>query len=366
MSRGFPSWLWIALLWLGVGLFDATQNVIVMRSEGMHHAWGYLYLTLLVSWLPWALATPVVVYLGQTHPPTRLKPVTTWLIHLSAAAAIAFTYAAWRAVLEIAFNPWAEPSGPGSFTPMLKVHFYNGLLATVVLYSSILALSYVVESQKRLSRQETEAARLNEQLSRTQLQVLQQQIQPHFLFNTLNAITALIREKRSDDAVSIVVGLGDLLRRVVEGSSKQQVPLREEIEFLEKYIEIQRVRFCDRVRVDLDVPSELLAAEVPSFILQPLVENALKHGIAKSAPGGEIQISAARSNGQLILSVYNDGPGLSPAWNGNASGVGIPNLRSRLYNLYGDRSEFGLRNEKPEGVRASVSLPFVSSSKVEQ
>jgi two-component system LytT family sensor kinase len=355
-----PTWFWIALLWLGIGLFDATQNVVVMRSVGMHHAWGYLYLTLLISWLPWMLATPIVAHLGQIYPPTRLKPLATWLIHLSAAAGVLLTYAAWRAVLEIAFNPWAQPSGPGSFTHLLKLQLCNGLLGTVFLYSSILAVSYLMESRQRLARQETETARLNEQLSKAQLQVLQQQIQPHFLFNTLNAITGLIREKRNEDAVSVIAGLSDLLRGVLEGSGKQQVPLREEVELLEKYIEIQRLRFSDRLQVDLDVPNELLAAQVPSFILQPLVENALKHGISKSAQGGDVQVCAARTNGTLILSVHNDGPGVSPGWEKNTCGIGISNLRTRLQSLYGQRSQFSLQNETPHGVRASVSLPFSS------
>jgi two-component system LytT family sensor kinase len=358
-----PTWFWIALLWLGIGLFDATQNVVVMRSEGMHHAWGYLYLTLLLSWLPWGLATPIVVRFGQRHPPTRLRPLTTWLIHLSTAAGIALAYAAWRAVLEIALNPWAEPSGPGSFIHILNLQFCNSLLGTVVLYLSILALSYLMESRQRLARQETETARLNEQLSKAQLQVLQQQVQPHFLFNTLNAITGLILEKRNEDAVSVIAGLSDLLRGVLEGSGKQHVPLREEVEFLEKYIEIQRLRFSDRLRVDLDVPAELLAAQVPSLILQPLVENALKHGIAKRAQGGDIRISATRSNGSLVLSVYNDGAGVSPGWEKSTCGIGIPNLRTRLHSLYGQRSQFSLQNETPHGVRANVSLPF---SAVEQ
>jgi len=357
-QQPLPPWIWIALLWLGVGLFDATQNVMVMRSEGMHHYWGYLYLTLFLSWMPWALGTPLIVHLGKLYPPRRLYPIQGWLFHVLACLVIGLAYAASTALLEVAWNPWANPSGPGAFTQLLEQHFLNGLLGTVVLYGSVLAISYVLESRQRLARQEAEAARLNEQLSKSQLQVLQQQIQPHFFFNTLNAITSLIRQGRNQDAIKVIATLGDLLRRVLEGSEKQQVPLQQEIEFLEKYLDIQRVRFSDQVRVNLTVPDELLSAQVPSLILQPLVENAFKHGIANRSRGGEIEISAARSNGSLVLTVYNQGSQLSRNWETSASGIGITNLRTRLRNLYGAQANFNLCNAGPEGVRATVSMPF--------
>lgn len=359
-------WFWIALLWLGVSLFDATQNVMVMRSEGMHHRWFYLYLTLCLRWIPWALATPLIVHLGKLYPPTKLRPISGWIMHLAAGGAIGLAFAALNAVMEIAWNPWADPSGTAPLSRLVRDHFLNGLLAVVVLYSSVLALSYVLESRQRLMRQEADTARLNEQLSKAQLQVLQQQIQPHFLFNTLNAVSSLVRQNRNEDAVDVIATLGDLLRRVVEGSEKQQVPLQEEIQFLEKYLDIQRVRFSDQLKISVNVPDDLLMARVPSLILQPMVENAFKHGIAKRARGGEIQIEAARSNGSLVLSVYNQGPRLSADWQTQDNGIGIANLRTRLHNLYGKRSEFTLRDEEPEGVRASVSLPFASSTSAEK
>jgi LytS/YehU family sensor histidine kinase len=145
---------------------------------------------------------------------------------------------------------------------------------------------------------------------------------------------------------------------VLEDSDRQQVPLGEELEFAKKYLDIQKVRFAERLQLSLDVPSALFPAQVPSLILQPIVENAVKHGIAKRVHGGVIRIAAFRSNGMLTLSVYNDGPSLPADWEEAHSGIGISNARSRLQSLYGDGFELSIRNQKPGGVEVSVSVPF--------
>jgi two-component sensor histidine kinase len=357
-----PRWLWIAVLWGGVGLFDATQTVFVMRSEGMHHAWLKLFVMILFSWLPWALATPVVMYLGHRFPPLTLRPLSIWLIHLAAGTAINCVSAAWRASMDVAMNPWANPAGPGSFTSLWSQAFNNGLLATIIFYASILSIGYVIESRERLANQQAEAARLNEQLSKAQLDALRHQLEPHFLFNALNAVAGLVREQRNDDAVNMIAGLSDLLRHVLQDSRRQQVTLREELELLDKYLAIQKVRFSDRLQVDANIPPELLQAQVPSLLLQPIVENALKHGIAKRAQGGQVRLEAARLNGHLRLSVYNDGPQLSAGWQNNPSGVGLSNLVTRLRSLYGEKFEFSLASRDARGVEASVSVPYTTQA----
>src|SRR5882672_4933840 len=361
-TRPMPRWFWIAAIWTGVGLFDATQNVFVMRSEGMHHAWTSLFVTLLFAWLPWALATPLVFRLGRKYPAARWSRASTWGVHLTACAAIGLVYAAWIALWEEWLNPWALSPGPPPF-PFLWLHkFYNGLLSYVILYGVILLIVHMVDSQEELARQQTETARLNEQLSKAQLSALRRQIEPHFLFNTLNAIAGLVREKRNDAAVSMIAGLSDFLRRVLEDSNRQQVPLEEELEFAMKYLDIQKMRFSERLQVSVNVPSELFAAQVPRLILQPMVENAVKHGIAKRVQGGAIRIAAFRSNGSLTLSVYNDGPSLPVGWEKTHSGIGISNVRTRLQGLYGDAFELSMRNQEPGGVEVLVSVPFVSPS----
>jgi two-component system, LytTR family, sensor kinase len=352
-------WIWIASVWFGFGLVDATQTVIVMRSMGMHHAWMKLFVITVISWLPWALATVFVMRLGSRFPPVKLRPLVTWPAHLFACASIGLIFAAWNAWLDLAFNPYGYNTIWRPFAPLWLNNFFNGIPSYIVLYIAILAFGYVIESRARLAYQQTETARLNEQLSKAQLEALRRQIEPHFLFNSLNAVAGLVREGRNDAAVSMIAGLSDFLRRVLDDSTRQQVPLSEEMEFAQKYLDIQKVRFVERLQLSVDVPKELLLAQVPPLILQPIVENAIKHGIAKRVQGGAIRIVASRSNGRLILSVYNDGPGL-PASGGARDGIGISNMRTRLRSLYGDEFELNMRNQVPDGVEVSVSVPFVS------
>ncbi len=352
-------WIWIVSIWLGFGLVDAVQTVFVMRGEGMHHAWVRLFWICVAGWIPWALATPLVLRLGRRFPPVKLRPVGTWVAHLAACAGVGLTFAAWMAWLDIAFNPYARQSWTGTFAGLWFDKFYNGILTFLVLYAAILAVSYVLDSRERLAHQRTETARLNELLSKTQLDALRRQIEPHFLFNTLNSVAGLVREGRNDAAVGMIAGLSDFLRRVLQDSTQQQVPLGEEMEFAQKYLDIQKMRFSDRLQLSVDVPRELYPAQVPSLILQPMVENAVKHGIAKRAQGGVIRIAASSGNGMLTLSVCNDGPSLPADWEMTRSGIGISNVRTRLQGLYGDAFELSMRNQEAGGVVVSVSLPFV-------
>lgn len=355
-------WLWIAAIWSGIGLFDATHTVVVMRSEGMHHAWVRLFFVLLLSWLPWALATSLVLQLGRRFPLAQWRRASTWSAHLVACACIGLVWATWNASLEELLNPWAHVPGPDPFGQLWLQKFENGLLTYLVLYAAILLVSHNLESRKILAQQQTETARLNEQLSKAQLNSLRNQIEPHFLFNTLNSIAGLVREKKNDAAVEMIAGLSDFLRRVLEDSNRLEVPLREELDFALKYLDIQKVRFGDRLQISASVPNELLPAPVPSLILQPMVENAIKHGIARRVQGGAIRITALRTDGRLTLSVYNDGPKLPAGWNTSGSGIGIPNVQTRLRGMYGQAFDLTMRNEEPGGVEVSLSLPYKDDS----
>lgn len=352
-----PGWFWIVSIWGGVALFDASQTVVAMRAEGMHHNWTELFVTVLLSWLPWALATPLILRIAR-QAPLQDSHFRNWTLHLATCAGIGLVSSAWIAWLENLLNPWAKIPATQPFVHLWLYKFYNGLLLFLMLYGFVLAVSYVLKSRERLAFQQTEAARLNEQLSKSELDALRRQIEPHFLFNTLNAIAGLVREKRNDAAVSMIAGLSDFLRRTLEDSGRQQVPLGEEMEFLQKYLDIQKVRFGDRLQLRVDLPRELLHAQVPSLILQLIVENAVKHGIAKRAQGGVIQIGASRANGSVRLKVYNDGPRLPPDWERTNSGIGIANLRTRLRTLYGDAFELNMQNREPHGVEVIVSVPF--------
>jgi two-component system, LytTR family, sensor kinase len=350
------SWIWIAVLWLVFALVNATQIVVGMHAVGMQHAWSRLFFAVLMSWLVWALATPLVICLGQRFPPSRWRPLRTWFVHLGACLVIGAVYSAWAAMLQLLLRPWGYAQVTGFGKTWFSV-FYGEFHLFLILYAAILAISHTLESGRRLAQRETEAARLNEQLSRAQLDALRRQLEPHFLFNTLNAIAGLVRETRNDAAVIMIVGLSDLLRRVLEASDKQEVSLREEMEFLETYLDIQKTRFADRLQLTVDVPREFLAAQVPSLILQPMVENAIQHGIGTRAAGGAIRITAAQDNESLTLSVYNDGPRIPEDWEQLRSGVGISNVRTRLQSLYGGACSLNIRNHE-RGVEVLLSVPY--------
>jgi two-component system, LytTR family, sensor kinase len=355
-SRTFR-WSLTLAVWLGLGLFNATQTVLVMRSQGMHHAWTKLFLSLLVAWLPWALVTPWVLELGRLYPVARWKRASVWLVHLTVCVLIGVISSAWTSAWDWALDPWLQQSS-APYGRLWLDDFDNGVLVYLIFYAAILAAGFVHDSRERLAVKETETARLSAELSRAQLDALRRQIEPHFLFNTLNAIAGLVREERNDDAVRMIAGLSNCLRRLLEGSEKQEASLGEEMAFLEHYLEIQKFRFGKRLQLGLDVPENLFPARVPSLILQPMVENAIQHGIAKRVQGGRIQISAARMNGLLTIRVYNDGPKLPLDWDKSANGIGIPNVRTRLQTLYGDACQLTVRNHDTGGVEVSLSIPF--------
>jgi two-component system LytT family sensor kinase len=356
-SNSVP-WIWTTAIWLGFGLVDALDTVFVMHSEGMHHAWLILFATVMLSWLPWAVATPLILRLSRKFPLAKPVRIRTWLVHFAACAATGLASSAWTSCLWFLFNPYLDPV-PEPYMHRWFVNFYNGLLSCAVLYALVLALNYVLDSRARLAFREAETARLNEQLVMAQLHALRQQIEPHFLFNTLNSVAGLVREGNNDSAVVMIAELSDLLRRMLDDSRRQQVPLQEEMEFARKYLDIQKVRFTDRLQICVDVPGELDLAQVPSLILQPMVENAIKHGIAKRVQGGTILIAASHRNGMLTLSVGNDGPSLPTNWDTTRLGIGISNVRTRLRTLYGDACDIRLRNRITGGVEVLVSLPFV-------
>jgi len=180
------------------------------------------------------------------------------------------------------------------------------------------------------------------------------QLNPHFLFNALNSISMLVRGGRSSEAVRMLAGLGDLLRGVLDEERPGEVPLREELDFLRRYLAIEQIR-ADRLEVRMEVAPELMEARVPTLILQPLVENAIRHGISKSSAAGLVEIGAWRENGSLLLSVRDDGPGLSAE--GGREGVGLANTRARLARMYGDQQGLEMENAEGGGTRVTLRLP---------
>jgi two-component system LytT family sensor kinase len=183
-------------------------------------------------------------------------------------------------------------------------------------------------------------------------------MEPHFMFNALNSIAGLVRDQRNGAAVSMIVGLSEFLRRSSADSHRAQVTLAEEVEYLQRYVDIQQVRFGERLRVSVEIPADLMDVQVPSLLLQPLVENAIKHGIATRVVGGNVRVTGTRADGSLCLTVYNDGPSFPADWQTKGAGVGLANLRTRLRILHGEASELQMRRAGTDGVEVVVSLPL--------
>lgn len=350
-------WGWIAVIWTAGALFEASQSVFIMHAEGRHRPWPLLFGTEMVSWLPWALATPLVIHLVRRYPIVRGISLHTTCVHLAAFATISAIYECWSTVLQMAFNPWGNRTWP-TFVDTWTVSLIYQILTLVIVYALIVTATYLIDARENVARQAAEAARLNEELSKAQLAALRRQIEPHFMYNALNSIAGLVRDHLNDAAVSMIVGLSEFLRRSSQDSHRSQVALQEEVEYLQRYLDIQKVRFGERLRVSVDIPAELLGAQVPNLLLQPLVENAIKHGISKRIAGGTVRILGSRRGSHLCLSVYNDGPGLPPDGEADRGGVGLRNLRTRLQILHGDDSGLQLRRAQPGGVEVVVTLPY--------
>jgi hypothetical protein len=339
--KKLPPWAWIALLWCAVGLFESTRTVFVMQAEGMHHDWLHLFVTELLSWLVWGLATPLILRLESQ------RGWRAWLLHPLACLGIGIAAAGWLAGLEELLNPWAAAQMP-DFPSLWLIRFEENVVAYAVLYGTALAISFVLRTREQMARQ-------REVLVQARLDALRRQIEPHFLFNSLNAVVSLIREERPADAIQVTVELSDLLRRVLDESGRQLVPLFEELDFLDKYLDIQKVRFGDRLGVAIDRAPDLAMAQVPALLLQPLAENAIKHGIGRRVEGGKLDIRVERSEDRLTIAVENDGPPLPPR---REDGIGLANIRARLHSLYGDSAALDIGDGAPGRVLVTVSLPY--------
>ena len=348
--------LWIAMVWLLVGVITATQVVVGMAALGMRHNWVALFFTTAAAWVLWALVTPLILALGRRFPLGKGGDWRNLPVHVGAALAISVVRIACSAALEWAINPlgtYPTPTYRFQFLTMVYMQFHTGF----IIYGATVAIGNAMDSVRRLARRDAEAARLASELSKAQLEALRRQLEPHFLFNTLNGISGLVREHRNEAAVEMISGLSDLLRRVLEDSGRQLVPLAEEVSFLESYVDLQSMRFGDRLKVTVDIPIELYGALVPPLVLQPLVENAILHGIGKLVEGGEVRVTAREAEGVLSIALYNDGPTLSSAV-GERTGVGLSNTRGRLITLYGEKSSVELRSGDQAGVETIIKVPY--------
>jgi LytS/YehU family sensor histidine kinase len=228
----------------------------------------------------------------------------------------------------------------------------------LLIYVAILVAGFAYDYYQRVREGEFRETVLEAQLAQSRLRALKMQLQPHFLFNTLHAVSSLMGEDVKA-ARRMLARLGELLRLTLDTESVEEVPLRQELEFLERYLDIERERFSDRLEVDFEIDEETLDALVPYFILQPLVENAVRHGIGTCDESGRIVVAASRSNSNLQLRVTDTGPGFPVGADSHQrEGVGLSNTRARLEHMYGAQHDFEISSDPGEGCSVALSVPF--------
>lgn len=299
------------------------------------------------EWLPWVPLTLVIFWVTWRLSFGRVHRLVAIAVHVPLAAAVVVV----KALGQSALVPVLIPSY--SF----QVNLQPSTLATnLLMYVAIVASALGLEAHRRYRDRELHASQLEVQLAQARLQALKSQLHPHFLFNTLHAISTLMH-RDVDAADRMMSRLSDLLRLSLDTFGTHTVSLRQELDFLRRYLEIEQIRFGDRLAVELDIEPLTLDAEVPSFILQPLVENAVRHGISPRARGGTVRLRSDRDHGTLTLIVEDDGVGL-PDGNGvRREGVGLSNTRARLSQLYGEDYTLELVGADP-GLRVCMSIPY--------
>ena len=328
----------------------AARTVATVVAQG-----GSLALAALVLLPPlvyWLAVLPGILWLGLRYPLHRGGLLRSIPVHMVAAAAAAALYAESMVRVMGWLIPTPAPEWIGSVADW-GVRFQFGLLA----YSFILSWAHVHEYFAELRRREVAMTRLEAELARAQLRALKAQLQPHFLFNTLHAITVLIRHD-TEAAGRMVMQLSDLLRMTLLDNDRQEATLAQELRFLRLYLEIEQTRFRDRLEVRWEIAPGLEDAAVPTLLLQPLVENALKYAVAVRAGGGRVVIGASRVDGILALRVTDNGPGHGERDLGPGSGIGIPSARGRLELLYGPTHRFALDRNPDGGVSVAVDIPY--------
>jgi len=345
--RRWFRWFVAFLGWSGVALFFASQTYLSYKYSGGEAHWGVVLKINLCQWYTWGLLAPVVIWLSRRFPIERGRWIGSVAIHLAASVCIALVKWQLDNVLRHSLLGFERSTS-------LVFVFHQSLVTYWLLVGATQAYHYYQSYRQG----ELRTAQLSSQLAQAQLQALRMQIHPHFLFNTLNAISTLVHND-PEAADRMVARLSELLRLTLENVGVQEVPLAQELEFLERYLEIERTRFADRLTVRMDIAPEALDGCTPYLILQPLVENALRHGIAARSSAGCIVVTARRDRGQLVLVVADDGPGLTTSASTNTrNGVGISNTRARLEKLYGTAQRFEVRNSEHGGVIATLMFPF--------
>lgn len=343
--------------WLGPAILAAFQAYVQGRLGNRDPATLRSVLWEGGDWLLYAFLTPAAFWVARRFPLARPNLARNLALHVTASIALCAAWAGcgillWRIIFPEPSTPW----GGGALG-----WFVTSLPFGVAVYFAVVGVQHAAFYFFEARERETQAAQLSTQLAQARLRALRMQMQPHFLYNSLNAITVILRDRDTVTATRMLEQLGDMLRRVMRSDGPQEVSLADEIGFLRQLLSIEEVRFTDRLRPEFDIDASLLNAAVPEFVLQPLVENALRHGLAKRVDATLLHIAARREGDNLVLIVTDDGPGPSI---GTAErelgveGVGLSNTRERLAVLYGDAASLTLAPMPGGGAAATIRIPY--------
>jgi signal transduction histidine kinase len=372
-----PALIWAAsfAVWTFLAL-AATGTIYEMyRSSGRANLRETLFLQF-CQILPYAPLTPFVFAFAMRYPVQRSNWVRRSLQHLACGVAFSALHVMMRAATPYAV--WDQQSHHWTSViwdarthaisvqwPKLQMLFFSNVLDDITgAYLPIVFIAQAMSYYQRLREREFRASQLEIQLAKSHLQVLKSQMQPHFLFNTLNSISALmLTDVRAAD--KMMTRLSDLLRITLENNATQVTKLSRELEFVSGYLEIEKIRFDDRLNVVFDIDPDTLDADVPALLLQPLVENAVKHGISRRSEGGEVRIRASHDDRNLILTIADNGPGLADSGISDPKPrLGLRTTRERLKTLYGAEQSLDIRELPGSGVEVSVQIPFRSDPRL--
>jgi len=338
LSRRATWWLLALALWTLCPILISLQTVVHASYTGAPVSWSRVLPLRLADWYTCAMFTPLCFWLVRR---TRSIPAQIAFI----LGAVVVKYAVY---VEIA--RWLRPAETWRFDVVLARAFASESIA----FAAMLAIVHGIEYHRRFREREVHAARLEAELASARLDALTAQLQPHFLFNTLNGISTLMR-RDVDAAEEMLTHLGDLLHRTLRLGDRHEVTLAEELDLLQHYLDIMKIRFEDRLTVRMDIEPGVTNALVPHLVLQPLVENAIRHGISRRPGAGLLELSAHADGDVLEISVRDDGEGLL---NGGAEGIGLSNTRRRLRQLYGDAHELALTPAAEGGLRVTLRIPL--------
>jgi signal transduction histidine kinase len=359
LRQSWVPWSLFVGFWTVLGLSFASQFYLSSRLFGYYTVtWGQAVNVTLGDWYVWALLSLPIISVARRFPLHRRNWHRLVVIHVTFSLLISLAYVLIRAAIGQLQNPMLGMTT--TFWGTVEQLLLKNSLLNLIIYWIIVSVSHAFDYYRKFRDREVETADLERRLVEARLMALQMQLNPHFLFNTLHTISALVH-KDPEAADEMIARLSGLLRVALENTEANEVPLREELDFLQRYLEIEQTRFGPRLKVRQEIAPETFDARVPNLLLQPLVENAIRHGVERTSRPGVIELRAWREGERLHLEVADNGPGVSAGLTVRP-GVGLSNTRSRLHHLYGDRQAFRIRRRAEGGLIISITLPFVSAA----